>query len=348
MRVVRENFGVDRNGQQIHSYTIGNERGASITVLEYGAILKNVRVPDKEGTLRDVVLGYDNLADYELNPPFFGATIGRNGNRISDGKIEIKGQTYQLEKNENDRTNLHSGPEGFEKRLFTATVDEGRRSVTFSLCSPHGDEGFPGEAMIHVTYTLTEDNVVRITYDCQCDEDTIMNMTNHSYWNLNGAGNGLIMKHSLQVEAESFTPVTEHMIPTGEIRTVEGTPFDFREGKMVGQDGGVDDIQLRHAGGYDHNFVLSGEGFRKAARLVGDESGIVLDVYTDQPGLQVYAGNFIGGPLGKNKSVYGPHSGIALETQHFPDAPNQRTFPSTILPKGEVYHTVTEFRLDTL
>ena len=345
MKITRENFGTDPQGQNISAYTITNQSGASITVLDYGAILKNVCVPDRTGALRDVVLGYDKLASYEVNPPFFGATIGRNGNRIDGRAFKLNGKICCLVRNENDRASLHSGPNGFEKRFFAAKAEEDTGSVIFSLLSPDGDQGFPGELKVQVRYTFTEDNIIRITYDGIADQDTILNMTNHSYWNLNGAGRGLILEHRLQLEADAFTPIDDHMIPTGELRPVAGTPFDFRAGKSVAQDAQAEDDQLCHAGGYDHNFVLRGQGFRRAAGLESAASGISLEVYTDQPGLQVYAGNFISGSAGKGGAEYLPHSGIALETQHFPDAVHQPDFASTVLPAGEKYHTVTEYRL---
>ena len=345
MKITKENFGTDSQGQNISAYTITNQSGASITVLDYGAILKNVCVPDRMGNLRDVVLGYDELASYEVNPPFFGATIGRNGNRIDGRGFKLNGSICCLARNENDRVNLHSGPMGFEKRFFAARPEKAAGRVTFSLLSPDGDQGFPGQLRVQVGYTFTEDNTIRITYDGIADQDTILNMTNHSYWNLDGAGHGLILQHCLQLEADAFTPIDDYMIPTGELRPVAGTPFDFRAGKSVAQDAQAEDEQLGHAGGSDHNFVLRGKGFRRAARLESKTSGIRLEVYTDQPGLQVYAGNFISGPAGKGGAEYLPHSGIALETQHFPDAVHQPGFASTVLPAGEKYHTVTEYRL---
>ena len=345
MKIRKELFGVTTQGQKVSAYTLENQAGASITLLDYGAVLKNVRVPDRFGNYRDVVLGYDRLEDYAVNPPYFGATIGRNGNRIGGGEFTLQGQRYTLARNENGSTNLHSGPDGFEKRLFQAQVEEAAGQVAFALVSPDGDQGFPGELWLQVCYTFTEENLIRITYRGLADKETVVNLTNHSYWNLNGAGSGPALKHRLQLEADAFTPVDRALLPTGELREVAGTPFDFTRGKEIACDAAAADQQLAYAGGYDHNFVLRGSGFRRAATLTSGDSGIKLEVWTDQPGLQFYAGNGLGGPKGKGGVAYGSHGGIALETQHFPDAVHQPDFPSTVLAAGAQYHTVTEYRL---
>jgi aldose 1-epimerase len=345
MKITKKLFGVTPQGRDVFAYTLTNQAGASITLLDYGAILQSVLVPDQSGKRRDVVLGYDHLEDYVTNPNYFGATIGRNGNRIGGGEFTLQGRRYTLGKNENGRTNLHSGPAGFEKRLFQAALDEAAGRVTFSLVSPAGDQGFPGELQLQVAYEFTEDNVIRITYTGVSDQETVVNLTNHSYWNLNGAGSGSALGHGLQLEAEAFTPVDQALLPTGELRPVAGTPFDFTKGKKISRDLAAADPQLAYAGGYDHNFILRGTGFRKAATLSSPDSGIRLEVWTDQPGLQFYAGNGIGGPQGKGNLAYEPHSGVALETQHFPDAVHQPDFPSTVLAAGTQYHTVTEYRL---
>ncbi|MCI1721261.1 MAG: galactose mutarotase [Lachnospiraceae bacterium] len=341
MSVTKEVFGTAKDGRTVTAYSIKNEDGSMIRLIDYGAILQSVLVPDKDGKMRDAALGYDTVEPYETNPCYFGATIGRNGNRISGAAFSINGKQYRMTPNENGCNNLHSGPDGFEKRIWSA--ETGTDSVRFTLHSKDGDQGFPGEADFAVTYSFTEDHVIRIHYEGTCDQDTVMNLTNHSYWNLNGEGNGLINDHGLKINASAFTAVDAKSIPTGSIVPVEGTPFDFREMKKIGRDAGQSCEQLKNTGGYDHNFVLDHqhEGLRSAACAQSDESGISLEVLTDQPGLQFYAGNFISGPKGKQGHEYAVHSGFALESQHYPDSVNQPDFEKPIVRAGEKYDTVT-------
>lgn len=341
MNITVKPFGTTKKGEQVTAYTITNAKGDSITALDYGAVLQSVIVPDKKGALIDVALGYDNVASYEENPPHFGATIGRNGNRIEGARFDLDGTEYQLALNENGRNNLHSGPDGYEFRMWKATSDPSAGKVAFSLQSPDGDQGFPGNFQVTVTYTLTEDDQVRIHYEGVSDENTVVNMTNHSYFNLNGHNAGSVMNHRLQIDASGYVPVDEYSIPYGTVEKVEGTPFDFRNPKMIGLDAGVENEQLAHTGGYDHNFALDGTGFRKAAFAEGDVSGITMTVSTDLPGMQFYAGNFIDGPVGKGGAVYGPHDGFALETQYFPNAINVLAFESPKLEAGAAYSTMT-------
>lgn len=347
MKIETSLFGKTKKGEDVTAYRIENSKGSSITVLDYGAILKNVVVPDKDGHLTDVVLGYDHVADYEENPPHFGATIGRNGNRIAGASFSIDGKTYQLTKNEKNN-NLHSGPDGYEFRMWKALPNKLNGAVSFHLVSPDGDQGFPGNFDVTVTYMLTESNKVKIHYEGTCDQDTVVNMTNHSYFNLNGEGSGTILNHTLEIKADGYTPVDEESIPYGRIDKVEGTPFDFRKAKTMGQDAGADDEQLAHTGGYDHNFALDGSGLRNVACAAGDKSGITLTVMTDQPGMQFYAGNFISGPIGKNGHVYGDHEGFALETQHFPNSVNEPSFESPVVKKGSRYSTTTCYTFSTI
>lgn len=341
MKIESSLFGETKNKEKVTAYTVTNAKGASITVIDFGAVLKNVCVPDKDGRLTDVVLGYDSVEDYEQNPPHFGATIGRNGNRIKGGRFSINGQEYQLALNEGGRNNLHSGPDGYEFRMWKAKTDEKNGCVSFSLESPDGDQGFPGKFNVTVTYMLTEDNKVKIHYEGVSDQDTVANMTNHSYFNLNGEGSGTILDHTLHISADGYTPIDEELIPYGTVEKVEGTPFDFRTPKTIRQDAQADNEQLQHAGGYDHNFALNGSGLRNVARVAADKTGITMTVMTDQPGVQFYAGNSIKGPVGKNGHVYGVHEGFALETQHFPNSINVSAFDSPKLEAGERYSTTT-------
>ncbi len=341
MKIESSLFGKTKEGKDVTAYKISNNKGAYITVLDYGAILKDVVVPDKNGNLTDVALGYDTVEAYEENPPHFGATIGRNGNRIEGAAFSLNGQDYQLVLNENDKNNLHSGPDGYEFRMWESRTNEKNGCVSFSILSPDGDQGFPGNFKVTVTYMLTEENKVKIHYEGTSDADTIVNMTNHSYFNLNGEAAGSIMNHTLEIKADGYTPVDEYSIPYGTVDPVEGTPFDFTEAKTIARDAEEINEQLQHTGGYDHNFALNGSGLREVARACADHSGITMTVMTDQPGIQFYAGNFISGPAGKNGHSYGPHDGFALETQHFPNSVNVLAFDSPKLAAGERYSTTT-------
>ncbi len=344
MKIENSSFGTTSDGCQVTAYTVTNSKGACITVLDLGAVLQSVGMPDRNGTITDVVLGYDNVEAYEVNPPFFGATIGRNGNRIEGGSFSLDGVDYTLALNENDRNNLHSGPYGYQKRMWGVTTDEEHGSVSFSLHSPDGDQGFPGNFDVTVTYTLTEEDEVRISYEGRCDRSTVANMTNHSYFNLNGHSSGSIFNHLLQIQADGYVPVDENSIPYGTVEEVEGTPFDFRELRTIGRDAYAEDEQLEHTSGYDHNFALRGSGMREIAFAEGDVSGITMCVTTDLPGVQFYAGNMISGPTGKGGAEYRPHDGFCLETQYFPNSINVLAFDSPKLPEGELYRTVTGYK----
>lgn len=344
MPVTKQLFGMMQDGRKIEGFKISNEDGSYIYLSEFGAILQSVVVPDKNGKLTDVSLGYDNLESYvDHNQAHFGSTIGRYGNRIADAKFEMNGKTYQLALNEKGINNLHSGPDGYEYRPWSGEA-KGDDSVVFSLISPDGDQGFPGCFKVSVTYTFTDDHTVAIEYHGISDADTAVNMTNHSYWNLNGEGAGLIMNHSLEISASAMTPVRVGSIPTGEIRKVDGTPFDFRKMKTIARDADTDDEQLHLTGGYDHNFCLDGSGMRTVATAIGDESGIRMEVITDQIGLQFYAGNFINSAKGKCGKEYPVHGGFALETQHYPNCINEKSFANPFVKAGEVYNTKTSYR----
>lgn len=336
-------FGVTEKGEKPYLYTMQNDKGMQVSVTDYGATLVKVCVPDREGKLTDVVLGYDDAAGYERGGLFFGATVGRSANRIGGAQFEIKGVKYSLEKNDNGN-NLHSGMDYYQQRMWEV-VENADDHVTFLLHSPDGDQGYPGALDMYVTYSLDEENTVTIHYQAVPDQDTIINMTNHSYFNLNGHDSGDVLGHTVRLEADCFTPADNESIPTGEIRSVEGTPMDFREGKAIGKEIDADDEQIRFGGGYDHNWVLKNEGrFDKVAEVTADRSGIVMEVYTDLPGVQMYTANFVEGEPGKEGACYGKRSAVCLETQYFPDAVHHENFPGPICKAGEKYDTRTAYR----
>ena len=336
-----KDFGITKEGESTQLYTLINNQGMEIDVTNYGASLVNVRVP-KEDKIYDVVLGYDNVADYEKAGTYFGATIGRNANRIGNALFKLNGKEYQLEKNENNN-NLHSGYDYYNKRIWkTNEVDE--HNISFYIVSEDGDQGFPGEVLIEVMYELTDNNELIIHYYCKAKDDTIVNLTNHSYFNLNGHNTGTILNHKMWIDSDSYTPTDKYLIPIGEIISVENTPMDFRKEKIVGKDINKDYEALKIATGYDHNYVLKGEGYRKVATLVGDVSDILMEIYTDTPGMQVYSGNFIDNEPGKDSSVYQRQSGICFETQYFPNAINQEGFKSPIVKKDEIMTSVTAYK----
>ncbi|MDO4615650.1 MAG: aldose epimerase family protein [Lachnospiraceae bacterium] len=343
--ITSQSFGITKDGHEVTAFTITNHKGAKLVVLDYGAVMKDVVIPDRSGNPVDVALGYDELTDYEENPPRFGAVIGRSANRIAGGKFTLNGQEIQLAVNETKTgNNIHSGPDFYEHRMYRASVNEKNNCISFTLNTPDGDQGFPGAFDLTVTYMLTEENKVKIHYEGKSDKDTVVNITNHAYWNLNGSGTA--MNHLLQIRAENYTPVDEHFIPTGELASVENTPFDFREPRTLAENTAVGGEQIGFTGGIDHNFVLEGDGLRCVAVLTGDQSGIAMTVLTDQPGMQVYTGNFIRGPKGKGGTEYAPRDGVALETQHFPNSINTPAFASPVLRAGERYSTTTCYAFD--
>lgn len=345
MGISVSDFGTLQDGRSAKLYTIANSKGMSIEVTDFGATLVGAVVPDKAGRCQDVVLGYSDVTDYAKNGGYLGATIGRSGNRIGGAKFSINGVEYLLDKNENGN-NLHSGNAGYDRVIWNAKVDEGESSVAFSRHSPDGEQGYPGNFDVTVTYTLTEDNEIKINYRGKADKDTIANMTNHSYFNLDGHDSGTILEHSVWIDAEGITAVDKESIPTGEIRAVDGTPFDFRTAKTIGRDIEKDDVQLKMGGGYDHNFVLNpGEGLRKIAEVTAPVSKRKMEVMTDCVGVQFYTGNFIEDSwIGKDGKAYGKRGGFCLETQFFPDAIHHENFASPILKAGEEYCTTTIYR----
>lgn len=329
-------------------YTLTNANGVQATITNYGGIIVSLLVPDKNGDMGDVVLGFDSLGRYVENNPFFGCIVGRYGNRIAKGKFSIDGQEYQLAKN-NIGNHLHGGLKGFDQQLWQAKAVERDTAVGVEMTylSKDMEEGYPGNLNVKVTYLLTNDDAIHINYEATTDKKTHCNLTNHSYFNLAGAGSGDILGHELMVNADQFTPVDSTLIPLGDHASVEGTPFDFRNPTSIGARIEADDEQLKIGGGYDHNFVLNrdGEGMALAATVYEPTSGRVMEVYTEEPGVQFYSGNFLtGSAIGKGGTPYDFRHGFCLETQHFPDTPNQPDYPSTILEPGETYQTSTIYK----
>ncbi|MCR4589605.1 MAG: galactose mutarotase [Lachnospiraceae bacterium] len=347
MEIVKKAFGTTKDDKDISAYTLSNGNGMSVTVSELGAIITEIIVPDRNGAEKDVVLGYDKADPYYENNEFFGATIGRSANRIQGAAFEIDGTKVQLPVNENSN-NLHSDMEnGFHKKLWTAAPDESRNAVTMSYTSPDGENGFPGNLDMHVTFSLSDDNELSIRYEGVSDKKTLINCTNHTYFNLAGHDAGNIEGHYMKINASNYTPVEPDSIPTGEIAPVEGTPFDFREFHKVGERIGDDNEQLHRTKGYDHNYVIDEPG-SVAAVVEERNAGIRMEVITDLPGIQFYAGNCIRDNIkGKNGAVYGKRSGLCLETQYFPNSANQEGFKRPVFGAGERYDTTTVYRFST-
>lgn len=348
MSIKKHSFGTTKDGQAATLYTLINKKGMSVSFTDYGANIVNVIVPDKNGKFDDVVLGYDNITGYENNAPGYGSFIGRHANRIGGASFTLNDVKYELEKNDGNN-NLHSGSKSYNKFLYEVEIfeEEDADSIEFSRLSPHMEQGFPGNLDISVTYTLTDDNELVIEYLAVSDKDTIVNLTNHSYFNLSGHDSGSILEHKVFLDADQFTPTDDALIPTGEIRKVEGTPMDFRTLKEIGQDIGADYNPLVQAGGYDHNYVLniSGAEVEKVAELVDDKSGRLMEVFTNMPGLQLYTGNFISGEeAGKKGYKYQKRAGVCFESQYYPDSCNKPEFPSSVLKAGNEYDFVTVFK----
>ena len=343
MGIIKEVFGHDSHGEKVYSYTVTNEHGTRMRVIEIGAALQSLEVADRDGNFADVVLGFDNVAAYEVNGCFFGSFIGRHGNRIGDAKFELNGTTYELEKNDG-KNNLHGGTPGYNKVMYQA--ETGENSVTFSRVSPDMEQGYPGNLEISVTYTLTDDNELKLDYKAKSDKDTLCNVTNHSYFNLKGHNGGDITDHEVWIQANGFTETTDDLIPTGKIIDVTGTPMDFRTKKAISKDIGADYEPLILAGGYDHNFALDKKtkGVEKVAEVSESTSGRTMEVYTDLPGVQFYAGNFIDPQTGKDGASYGKRCALCLETQYFPNSINIPSFLQPVVEAGEAYHSVTIYK----
>jgi len=343
--VASREFGKTPSGETVELYTLKNAKGVEAAISTYGGVVVSLKVPDRAGALGDIVLGFDDFKGYLIPPPYFGAIVGRYGNRIAHAQFTLDGVDYKLAKNDGDNT-LHGGKRGFDKVLWKAKPGPGQ-SLELTYLSKDGEEGYPGNLSVTVVYTLTDDNELKIDYTATTDKDTVLNLTNHSYFNLAGQGEGDILGHELTLNADRYTPVDKGLIPTGELRSVEGTPFDFRQPHAIGERIGSNDEQMVLGGGYDHNFVLnrSGDGLSLAAKVTAAKSGRVLEVLTTEPAIQFYTGNFLDGTIhGKGGKVYGRRSAFCLETQHYPDSPNHPAFPSTELKPGQTYHTTTVFR----
>lgn len=336
-------FGITKDGSKPYLYKMKNDAGMEVQVSDFGATLVNVTVLDQDKNPVEVVLGYEDAAGYENGTAAIGAIVGRNANRIGGACVTINGIDYKLAENDG-KNNLHSGPDVYQKRMWRV-VENGDDHVTFLLHSPDGDQGYPGALVMKVTYSLDEENTLMIHYEAEPDQDTIINMTNHSYFNLNGHKSGDVLNHTLWLNADAFTPADAASIPTGEIRSVEGTPMDFRTDKTIGKDIEADYEPLVFGKGYDHNWVLKNEGeFDKVAEVAGDESGIHMSVLTDLPGVQIYTANFLDGEKGRDGAVYEMRDAICLETQYYPDAIHHENFPGPICKKGEKYDTRTAYR----
>lgn len=344
MSVVKERFGTTKCGKEVYAYTLTNSKGMSAKVINYGAILVSLTVPDQNGHTDDVVLGFDTLEGYFGNGSFFGATIGPSANRIAGAAFEIDGRTYRIDVNDGEN-NLHSHmEEGYHKRVWNAV--EGEDSVTLTLEGKDGEMGFPGNKKITMVYSLSEENELKLSYHVTADADTIVNLTNHTYFNLSGHRSGKIEDHQLRLNASHYTPVVAGAIPTGEIAPVAGTPMDFTVMKPVGQDINADFEQLKLTQGYDHNYVIDGADgtLREIAEVYDPGSGRRMKVFTDLPGVQFYAGNCIGVETGKDGVEYGPRMGLCLETQYYPDNIHHPSFPQAVFGPGRDYRSVTVYQ----
>jgi aldose 1-epimerase len=344
--VTRAAFGKTTNGTPVEIYTLTNANGIELRAMTYGGIITSLKVPDRSGHFGDIVLGFDTIDRYLKDPPYFGALIGRYGNRIAKGQFTLGGTTFKLATN-NGPNHLHGGVKGFDKVLWNAIQAAGPEgvSVTFTRTSPDGEEGYPGNLHVSVRYMLTDKNELVVDYRATTDKATPVNLTQHSYFNL-AADSSDILGHELMLNASRYTPVDDTLIPTGELAPVEGTPFDFQKATAIGARIEADHVQLKNGKGYDHNWVLNrtGAGLQRAAFVVEPKSGRTMDIATTEPGIQFYSGNFLDGTVaGKGGQVYKHRAGFCLETQHYPDSPNHPDFPSTILQPGQTYASKTVF-----
>ena len=342
-------FGKTSDGEAVDLYTLTNKNGVEAAITTYGGSLASLKVPDRSGRLGDVVLGFDSVDGYVNNTSYIGALIGRYGNRIGHAEFKLAGKTYTLAKNNGENT-LHGGIKGFNKAVWKAKEIPAKdgQALELTYLSKDGEEGFPGNLHIRVIYTLTDSNALKIEYSATTDKETVLNLTNHSYFNLAGPGSGDILGHVMMINADKITPVDSGLIPTGELRDVAGTPFDFRKPTAIGARINADDEQIKLGGGYDHNFVLNrkpGDPISLAARVTEPTTGRVMEVWTTEPGVQFYTGNFLDGSLkGKGGINYTKRSAFCLETQHIPYSPNKPKFPSTELKPGQRYHTTTIYK----
>jgi aldose 1-epimerase len=346
--VKEQSFGSTSDGTPVQLYTLTNENGMSVSITNFGGAVVSLMVPDRTGHKADIVLGFDNVKGYEELNSYFGALIGRYGNRIGQAQFKLNGVLYKLAKN-NGENSLHGGVKGFDQRIWQAhpvTSKEGT-ALELTYVSHDKEEGFPGNLSVKVIYTLTKHNELKIDYTATTEADTVVNLTNHSFFNLAGEGSGDVLKHQVTINADLFTPVDSGLIPTGELRAVKGTPFDFNKATAIGARIGDSDQQLIYAKGYDHNWVLKigSKPLSKAAEVYEPQSGRVMEVWTTEPGMQFYTGNFLDGTVkGKRGKAYIHRGAFCMETQHYPDSPNKPSFPTTILKPGGTYHTTTIYK----
>ncbi len=342
-------FGETTKGDTAYLYTVTNKNGMKAVYTDFGAILVSLYVADRNGNMDDIILGFDNPKTYYQNNPNHGATIGRFANRIGQAKYTLNGVTYELDKNDGNN-NLHSGFDGYHNRMWDVVTNDADNSITFSLFSEDMDQGFPGNFNVSVKYTLTDDNELVIEYNGKSDKDTLVNMTNHSYFNLLGEGKGDVLGHKVWIDSDEFTFADEEAIPNGEIRKVAGTPMDFNEPKTIGRDIEMDYDMLKFGTGYDHNWILkTNKGqINLVAKLMEETTGRIMEVYTDLPGMQMYTGNFLRGDLaGKSGVKYSQRMGVCFETQYYPNAINVPSFPQPVLKAGDRYHTITAYKFLT-
>lgn len=341
MKIAKTPFGKSSDGQDVDLYTLTNTRGVTVKIMTYGGIVTELNVPDAKGHMADVVLGFDNFDQYQTAHPFFGVLVGRFGNRIAGGQFELEGRRYDLAKNDGNN-HLHGGLKGFDKVVWDAEeiLSSDRVGLRLSYLSKDGEEGYPGNLRTVVEYLLTEENALIVDYTAVTDKPTIVNLTQHSYFNLSGEGTGDILEHEIWINAQRFTAVNHELIPTGELRSVKNSPMDFTTPRAIG-------ASIREVGGYDHNYVLDKDGaeLSLAAKVYDPKSGRRMEVWTTEPGVQFYTGNFLDGTfIGKSGRSYGKHAGFCLETQHFPDSPHHPDFPTTQLNPGETYRQTTIYK----
>ena len=341
-RVEKSHFGMTPEGDSVSLYTLGNEKNMVVKITSYGAIITEIHTPDRDGNMGNIILGFDNLEQYLGDHPYVGALVGRYANRIANGHFQLDGQSYSLAVN-NGINSLHGGIKGFDKMIWDTEVMDckERAALKMTYLSKDGEEGYPGNLKVTVNYELLSDQLV-ITYEAETDAPTVINLTNHSYFNLDGEGT--IDDHVLYINASRYTPSNEALIPTGELANVEGTPFDFRKPMLIGER--INEVPAAEPGGYDHNYVLDGADGKKvlAAKLMDPNSGRVVECYTTEPGLQFYTGNFLDGSIVSGDITYMKRFGMCLETQHFPNSPNQESFPSTVLRPGEKFASQTIYK----
>ena len=344
MAITRDFYGYTQDGEEVHSFTLRNCVGVQVEITNFGGRIISIKVPDRNGNFEDVVLGYDKLEDYINDNNGFGATIGRFANRIENAKFELNGIEYKVSEN-CGKHHIHGGFIGFDKVVWKANIIKDE-ALELSYISKDGEEGFPGELQVKVKFILTEDNALKIEYYAVSDKDTVVNLTNHSYFNLSGHGSGSVLYHELMLKSDYFTVINEEGLPTGEIRSVKGTPLDFSNFKSIGSEVDSDDEQIVIGSGYDHNFAIVSDGKtpEKFAEVYDNVSGRAMEVYTTKPGVQLYIGNFLNNQPGKQGTIYGKRSGLCLETQYYPNSLKHTSFPSPVLRAGDEYRHVTTYK----